>query len=110
MKLNCFYSFLAASAMLCVATACSDDDYSLDAASVDPAQLVQGNAFEVKPDAENPNVIHLTSKMKGVTPLWVTPQGRSQSSDYTIDPAFCRRLRGHLRCHDSGWPRIWQSL
>mgnify|MGYP000813831139 FL=1 len=88
MKLNCFYSFLAASAMLCVATACSDDDYSLDAASVDPAQLVQGNAFEVKPDAENPNVIHLTSKMKGVTPLWVTPQGRSQSSDYTIDLPF----------------------
>lgn len=88
MKLNCFYSFLAASAMLCVATACSDDDYSLDAASVDPSQLVQGTAFEVKPDAENPNVIHLTSKMKGVTPLWVTPQGRSQSSDYTIDLPF----------------------
>lgn len=88
MKLNCFYSFLAAAGMLFVASACSDDDYSLDAASVDPAQLVQGNAFEVKPDAENPNVIHLTSKMKGVTPLWVTPQGRSQSSDYTIDLPF----------------------
>lgn len=88
MKLNCFYSFLAAAGMLFVASACSDDDYSLDAASVDPAQLVQGTAFEVKPDAENPNVIHLTSKMKGVTPLWVTPQGRSQSSDYTIDLPF----------------------
>lgn len=88
MKLNCFYSFLAAAGLLCLASACSDDDYSLDAASVTPDQLVQGNAFEVKPDAENPNVIHLTSKLKGVTPLWVTPQGRSQSSDYTIDLPF----------------------
>ncbi|MCM1092888.1 MAG: hypothetical protein NC421_02945 [Lachnospiraceae bacterium] len=88
MKLNYFYSFLAAASLMAVTTACSDDDYTLGSTSVTPEQLVQGQAFEVKPDAERPNVIHLTSKMKGMTALWTTPQGRSQSSDYTIDLPF----------------------
>ncbi len=88
MKLNYFYSFLAAAGLLAITSACSDDDYSLGSTTVTPEQLVQGQAFEVKPDAERPNVIHLTSKMKGMTALWTTPQGRSQSSDYTIDLPF----------------------
>lgn len=88
MKLNYFYSFLAAVGIMTMASACSDDDYSLDSKSVTPEQLVQGQAYEVRPDAETPNVIHLTSKMKGMTALWNTPQGRSQSSDYTINLPF----------------------
>ncbi len=88
MKLNCIYSFLAAAGVMMFATACSDDDYKLDDATVTPEQLVPDEAFAVVPDADNPNVIHLISKMKGVTPLWETPQGRSQESEYTIDLPF----------------------
>lgn len=82
------FSFLAALGVMTLATGCSPDDYSLDATSVTPSQLAEGTAYTVSPDAENPNVIHLTSKMPGMTALWVTPQGRSQKSDYTIDLPF----------------------
>lgn len=88
MKFNCYYSFLAAAALCVGFTACSDDDYSLGDVSVTPEQLVEGQSFTVTPTADNPNVIRLTSKVKGATALWVTPQGRSQSSDFTIDLPF----------------------
>lgn len=83
-----YYSFLAAAGIFTLASACSADDYSLDAVSVTADQLVEGQAFNITPDASNPNVIHLTSNMKGMTPIWVTPQGRSQKADFTIDLPF----------------------
>lgn len=83
-----YYSFLAAAGILTLASACTADEYNLDSVSVTPEQLIEGQAFEVMPDAQNPNVIHLVSKMKGMTPIWNTPQGRSQKADYTIDLPF----------------------
>lgn len=82
------YSLIALPGLLSILPACSSDDYIMDSVSVTPEQLVQGELFSVKPDDKNPNVIHLISNAKGMTPLWVTPQGRSQKSDYTIDLPF----------------------
>ena len=48
--------------------------------------LVEGIAYTVTPDANDPNTIHLTSLIKGATPLWVTPSGPSQKS--TLDLAL----------------------
>lgn len=42
--------------------------------------------YTVTPDANDPNTIHLTSLIKGATPLWVTPSGPSQKT--TLDLAL----------------------
>lgn len=69
-------------------TACSPDDYSLGTASYEAADLVEGLAFTVTPDASDPNTIYLHSLLQGATPLWETPQGRSQKQDMTIQLPF----------------------
>lgn len=74
--------------MLALSTACTPDDHGLAAPAVTSAELVEGIAFAVAPDASNPNKIRLTSLTKGATPVWKTPQGMSQSQDFTIDLPF----------------------
>lgn len=88
MNLKYFYSLMAGTLAVAAVSSCSPDDHELAAPSVTPADLVEGTAFSVTPDANDPNVIHLTSLMKGVTPVWSTPQGRSQSADFTINLPF----------------------
>jgi len=102
-KLNSLFSFftittmkkelkyilsLAVSAMAVLSTACTPDDHELANAPISPDDLVEGIAFTVTPDANDPNTIHLTSLVKGGTPVWNTPQGRSQSEDWTIQLPF----------------------
>ena len=70
-------------------TSCNDDDVKLDVIDVDPSDLVEGIAFSVTPDASNPNIIHLESKMDSkYTPLWEHPQGRSQKDKVTLRIPF----------------------
>ena len=88
MKLKSYiYSFIASAAVL--VTACTPDKYDLGAKTYVSDDLVQGIAFKVTPDTEDPNTIHLQSLVTdGVTPLWETPQGRSQDPTMTIELPF----------------------
>lgn len=86
MKLKSYiYSFVAGTLML---AACSPDEHNLGEMTYVADDLVQGIAFSVTPDAADPNTIHLKSLVKGVTPLWETPQGRSQKENMTIQLPF----------------------
>ena len=70
-------------------TSCNDDDVKLDIIDVKPSELVEGIAFSVTPDAKNPNIIYLESKMgSSYTPLWEHPQGRSQKNKVTLQIPF----------------------
>ena len=67
---------------------CSPDSHDTPSASVSPEDLVEGYAFTVTPDANDPNTIHLKSLVKGVQPCWDTPQGRSQAEEMTLQLPF----------------------
>lgn len=70
-------------------TGCNDDDVKLGTIDVSPDELVEGIAFSVTPDAQNPNIIYLESKMgSNYTPLWEHPQGRSQEKKVTLKIPF----------------------
>lgn len=83
-----FYIYICMTgAMICFA-ACTPDTYDLGTKTYVSDDLVQGIAFKVIPDAQDPNTIHLQSLVTGVTPLWETPQGRSQSASMVIELPF----------------------
>jgi len=70
-------------------SACSPDDHSLGAVDVTPDDLVQGLAYTLTADANNPNIIYLESLMESnYTSLWETPQGRSQKNKVTLKMPF----------------------
>lgn len=69
-------------------SACTPDKYDLGEKTYVSDDLVQGLAFKVTPDAQDPNTIHLQSLITGATPLWETPQGRSQSATMDIELPF----------------------
>lgn len=71
-----------------IMTSCSPDDHSLASAPVTAEQLVEGIAFKVTPDANDPNTIILRSLVKGATPVWKTPQGMSQKEEFSIQLPF----------------------
>lgn len=82
-----FMCVVAATAMLF--TACSPDDYKLGAIDVTPEELVEGIAYTITHDVDNPNIVYLESKMNSkYTPLWNHPQGRSQEQKVTLKIPF----------------------
>jgi len=87
MKLKYYIYTLIASATI-IFSACSPDEYSLGKQTYTSDDLVQGIAFTVTPDAQDPNTIHLQSLLKGVISLWETPQGRSESDTMSIQLPF----------------------
>lgn len=76
--------------LLCVAgvSACVPEEYELGAVDVTAEELVQGIAFSVTQDSEDPNTIYLKNLMTGYTPLWEHPQGRCQDDEVTLKIAF----------------------
>lgn len=79
---------LTAVGMLLATTACSPDDHELSGTVVTPEELVEGIAYAVTPDANDPNTIHLKSLVKGATPVWKTPNGMSQNAEFDIQFPF----------------------
>lgn len=71
--------------VLFVFAACSPDDYSMGGAQYSSEDLTAPDAYEV---TINGNVVTLTSHIKGCTPLWVTPNGRSQEEELTLELPF----------------------
>ncbi|HET9054795.1 MAG TPA: hypothetical protein VFM90_11505, partial [Cyclobacteriaceae bacterium] len=72
-----------------IAYACSPEEHELQQPGVDPGELVEGIAFSIEHDADNPNIVYLTSLMDSrYTPLWSHPQGRSQARKVTLKIPF----------------------
>ncbi|MDE6654095.1 MAG: hypothetical protein K2K37_06880 [Muribaculaceae bacterium] len=68
---------------------CSEEVYNLPEPDITPAELVEGLAYTVEPDAQNPNIIHLKSLMPASYQVaWVTPQGRKTGSEVTLEIPF----------------------
>jgi hypothetical protein len=68
---------------------CTPEELTPESADVAPEDLVEGIAFKIEHDAENPNIIYLTSLVDSkYTPLWTHPQGRSQESTVALKIAF----------------------
>lgn len=72
-----------------VAYACSPEEHELQQAGVGSDELVEGIAFSIEHDTENPNIVYLTSLMdERYNPLWDHPQGRSQARQVTLKIPF----------------------
>lgn len=83
-----FYIYTLATSVALFLSACTPDKYDLGEKTYVTDDLVQGIAFRVTPDADDPNTIHLLSLVTGVTPLWETPQGRSQDATMVLELPF----------------------
>lgn len=77
------YTCLAAFTM--VLAACTPDSFSFGDKTYSPENLVAPDAYTVTISG---NTVTLESKISGCTPLWVTPNGRSQESKLSIDLPF----------------------
>lgn len=66
-------------------TACSPDDYGFGGAQYSADDLVAPNAYTVTIEG---NRVILKSNIKDCTPLWDTPNGRSQQQEMTIELPF----------------------
>lgn len=83
MKLKKIYTMMAGAAMMLAA--CSPDDFSFGDAQYSSDDLKCPDAYTVTIDG---NYVTLESKLKGCTPLWVTPNGRSQEQKLTLGLPF----------------------
>lgn len=68
--------------------ACTPDSPELPQMTLSAEDLVMGEAYTITQDADDPNTIYLTSLVKGVTPLWEYPGGRSQKPEVKLQIAF----------------------
>lgn len=69
--------------------ACSPDDFDLGAKDIQPEDLVEGLAYTITHDSQNPNIVYLENKLGSqYTPLWEHPQGRSQDQKVTLKIPF----------------------
>lgn len=83
MKLKKIYSLMAGAVLMLAA--CSPDDFGFGSAQYTSEDLKCPDAYTV--DIKG-NYVTLESKLKGCTPLWVTPNGRSQEQKLTIGLPF----------------------
>lgn len=84
MKLNHYiYSLIAG--LVLILSACTPDEYDLGNKTYVSEDLVEGIAYTVTLEG---NQVHLKSNITGCTPLWITPQGRSQESELSIELPF----------------------
>lgn len=81
--------------VMTIITACSPEDYGFGDAQYTADQLVAPSAYEVTVEG---NRVHLKSNVQGCTPLWVTPNGRSQNEDYYIDLPFAGEYEVTFGC------------
>lgn len=88
MKINNIVTFMMV-AVIAFVTACTPDKYDLGAIDVTSGDLIEGTTYTITHDAANPNIVYLESKMgPKYTPLWIHPQGYSQSSVVTLRIPF----------------------
>ncbi len=79
----------AIAGILALGTGCSPDSYSLPDPSISSEELLEGIAFTITHDSENPNIIYLKSLLPATYQVsWVTPQGRSVGAERTLKIPF----------------------
>lgn len=88
MKQNYYiYSFIVS--VILLFSACTPDEFELGGKSVEPEDLVEGLAYTITHDNDNPNIVYLKSLMpENYTVLWEHPQGRSQGREVTLQIPF----------------------
>jgi len=79
-RFKILYAFLG---MVLLFSACTTEEFS-QGKLIDKSELI----FSVIPDTKDPNMIIIKSLTPGVTPLWVTPFGRSSRVQDTCKIAF----------------------
>ena len=68
---------------------CTPSSYDLGSKKITEDQLVEGVAYTITFDDENPNIVYLTSLVdKQFTPIWEHPQGRSQAEEVVLKIPF----------------------
>ena len=83
------YVLMAAAALTMGFSACSPDEYELGSTSITSDDLVEGIAYSITHDADNPNIVYLTSLLGDqYLALWEHPQGRDQGSPITLKIPF----------------------
>ena len=88
MKLN-YYIYSLIAGVLLMFSACTPDEYEMGSKAFAPEDLVEGVAYSVTHDANNPNIVYLKSLLgPEYTPLWEHPQGRSQEAEVTLQMPF----------------------
>ena len=88
MKLN-YYIYSLIAGVLLMFSACTPDEYEMGSKAFAPEDLVEGVAYSVTHDANNPNIVYLKSLLgPEFTPLWEHPQGRSQEAEVTLKMPF----------------------
>ncbi|MDL2247733.1 hypothetical protein LJC05_03270, partial [Bacteroides sp. OttesenSCG-928-J23] len=88
MKLKSYIYLLVASVVV-LFSACTPDKHELGAKDLTVDDLVEGIAFTITHDANNPNIVYLESKLDAsYKPLWEHPQGRSQDQKVTLRIPF----------------------
>lgn len=69
--------------------ACTPDKYEMGSQVFTSEDLVEGVAYSVTHDADNPNIVYLRSLLgPEYLPLWEHPQGRSQEAEVTLQMPF----------------------
>lgn len=82
-------SAIATGVLLTGATACTPDNPELPAQAVSPDDLIEGIAYSVTPDTDNPNIIHCKALVPdSYTVYWETPSGRSEARELDLELAF----------------------
>lgn len=70
-------------------SACTPDSFELEGKDVTVDDLVEGIAFSITHDSENPNIVYLKSLMPSSYQVcWQHPQGRSQEREVTLQMPF----------------------
>lgn len=84
MKLN-YYIYMLVAGLLLAISACTPEEYELGKKTYVADDLVEGIAYTVSVKG---NQVVLKSNIAGCTPLWITPQGRSQEGELSIELPF----------------------
>lgn len=86
---KCLSQTVLFGALAISAVSCTDETYTMPEPNIKPEQLVEGVAFSVEHDSQNPNIVYLKSLMPAeYNVAWITPQGRRSTKDVTLQIPF----------------------
>ncbi|WP_278989324.1 hypothetical protein [Segatella bryantii] len=89
MKITKYIYSLLAVVMMAFMTGCSPDEYALGEKDLSSDDLVEGIAYTITHDSNNPNIIYLKSLLpSNYAVTFDTPQGRFQANSATLKIPF----------------------
>lgn len=83
------YIYSLVASVVLIFFACTPDSFDTEASGLVSDDLVEGIAFSITHDSDNPNIIYLKSLFdKSYLALWEHPQGRSEGNEVTLQMPF----------------------